>query len=192
MIPKKSVSYKPEKSRKSEKKGERAEKGKPGRKKGSGGTTSKRKSAPASESVSSEKNGPMKKKKRHNSTSQVDKDPNAVTGVKETIESSQGIEYQIDPQDDSWNSVTCFCGKPFHGRLMVECESCEIWYHADCVGLIKNSIPEKFICDRKSSCIEFAAKLPDFNIKKHAPTTKNNNSKPKKQSKKSKGQKIKK
>ena len=41
---------------------------------------------------------------------------------------------------------------------MVECESCEIWFHADCVGLTNDTIPDKFICDRKPACCDFAAK----------------------------------
>ena len=70
------------------------EKGKPGRKKAST-NNSKRKSAPAAESVSSEKASPVKKKKRHNSTSGAD--PNKVTGIKNTIESTERTDYQIDP-----------------------------------------------------------------------------------------------
>merc|ERR1711972_376213 len=68
---------------------QKLDKGKQGRKKSdkSSQNGSKRKSAPATETVSSEKANPIKKKKRHNSTSQVDKDPNAVTGIKNTIES---------------------------------------------------------------------------------------------------------
>merc|ERR1712066_873906 len=139
---------------------QKLDKGKPGRKKSDkkDQNGSKRKSAPATETVSSEKASPIKKKKRHNSTSQVDKDPNAVTGIKNTIESNDRTDYQIDPDDDSYNSVTCSCGKPFHGRLMVECESCEIWYLADCVGLTNETIPEKFICDKKVACSDFAKK----------------------------------
>jgi len=136
---------------------EKAKKSKPGRKKAAS-TNSKRKSAPASESVSSEKASPVKKKKRHNSTSQVDKDPNAVTGIKDTVETTDRTDYKIDPDDESYNSVTCSCGKPFHGRLMVECESCEIWYHTDCVGLTNDTIPEKFICAKKPACCEFSAR----------------------------------
>merc|ERR1712066_1168651 len=144
----------------SSKPSQKSEKGKPGRKKSdkSNQNGSKRKSAPATETISSEKASPIKKKKRHNSTSQVDKDPNAVTGIKNTIESNDRTDYQIDPDDESYNSVTCSCGKPFHGRLMVECESCEIWYHADCVGLTNETIPEKFICDKKVACSDFAKK----------------------------------
>merc|ERR1712173_302738 len=135
----------------------KSDKGKPGRKKSDkkDQNGSKRKSAPATETVSSEKASPIKKKKRHNSTSQVDKDPNAVTGIKNTIESDDRTDYQIDPDDESYNSVTCSCGKPFHGRLMVECECCEIWYHADCVGLTNETIPDKFICDKNAACREF-------------------------------------
>jgi hypothetical protein len=54
--------------------------------------------------------------------------------------------------DDSYNSVTCFCREPFNGRLMVECDNCKIWYHADCVHLTSATIPDVFICTRKKKC----------------------------------------
>jgi hypothetical protein len=48
---------------------------------------------------------------------------------------------------DSFNSVTCFCGKPFAGRPMIECSSCLTWLHMSCVKVKRKNIPEFYYCD---------------------------------------------
>lgn len=126
----------------------------------------KRKSAPA-EAVGEtsvkiedglEKIVPQKKRKRHRSSSAAEKEANKITGVDTVVQTNHGVEFRIEQDDDSFNSVTCSCKKPFAGRLMVECEICCVWYHTDCVNLSKNNvlgptgIPEHFICDKKDKC----------------------------------------
>lgn len=48
---------------------------------------------------------------------------------------------------DSFNSVTCFCGKPFAGRPMIECSSCLTWLHMSCAKVKRKNIPEFYYCD---------------------------------------------
>lgn len=48
---------------------------------------------------------------------------------------------------DSFNSVTCFCRKPFAGRPMIECSGCLTWYHMSCVKVKRKNIPEYYYCD---------------------------------------------
>ena len=48
--------------------------------------------------------------------------------------------------DASWYSVTCFCGQPFAGRPMIECEMCGIWVHMTCAKIKKTKIPEHYNC----------------------------------------------
>jgi hypothetical protein len=31
------------------------------------------------------------------------------------------------PDTDEFNLITCFCGKPFAGRPMIECSGCQTW-----------------------------------------------------------------
>lgn len=50
--------------------------------------------------------------------------------------------------EDSWELVTCFCGKPFAGRPMIECSECNTWIHLSCAKIRKSNIPEEFICQR--------------------------------------------
>ena len=44
--------------------------------------------------------------------------------------------------------VTCYCGKPFAGRPMIECSKCEIWIHLKCAGLRRNNIPDTWHCKK--------------------------------------------
>lgn len=60
--------------------------------------------------------------------------------------SSLGEEYLIKEDDASWYSVTCFCGSPFAGRPMIECDRCSMWVHMNCGKVRKNKVPEKYIC----------------------------------------------
>jgi PHD-finger len=52
---------------------------------------------------------------------------------------------------DSFNSVTCFCGKPFAGRPMIECSGCLTWLHMSCAKVKRKNIPEFYYCDNCKS-----------------------------------------
>ncbi|XP_068917488.1 PHD finger protein 23A-like isoform X3 [Tenebrio molitor] len=63
----------------------------------------------------------------------------------ESTSSGQKDKQSEDDEDsDSFNLVTCFCGKPFAGRPMIECLECLTWIHLSCARIKKNNIPE---CD---------------------------------------------
>ncbi|CAO1438115.1 unnamed protein product, partial [Diamesa serratosioi] len=49
---------------------------------------------------------------------------------------------------DSFNSVTCFCGKPFAGRPMIECSGCLTWLHMSCAKVKRKNIPEFYFCEK--------------------------------------------
>lgn len=51
-----------------------------------------------------------------------------------------------DVEDGGWNSVTCFCKKPFAGRPMIECSECLTWVHLKCAKLSRKKIPDKWFC----------------------------------------------
>lgn len=57
------------------------------------------------------------------------------------------LEPVEDGGGDSFNSITCFCGKPFAGRPMIECSACLTWYHMSCVKVKRKNIPEFYYCD---------------------------------------------
>jgi len=44
--------------------------------------------------------------------------------------------------------VTCYCGKPFAGRPMIECSKCLTWVHLKCAGLRKTNIPDTWHCTK--------------------------------------------
>lgn len=58
------------------------------------------------------------------------------------VESAGGGE-----ESDSFNSVTCFCGKPFAGRPMIECSGCLTWLHMSCAKVKRKNIPEFYYCE---------------------------------------------
>ncbi|CAL8239682.1 unnamed protein product [Gadus morhua 'NCC'] len=52
----------------------------------------------------------------------------------------------VDSDDDSWDLVTCFCMKPFAGRAMIECNTCNTWIHLSCAKIRKSHVPETYMC----------------------------------------------
>jgi cohesin loading factor subunit SCC2 len=42
----------------------------------------------------------------------------------------------------------CYCGKEESDqRYMLSCDRCKTWYHGDCVGISRETTPEKWLCD---------------------------------------------
>lgn len=60
--------------------------------------------------------------------------------------SSNDSDYLIKEHDASWYSVTCFCGQPFAGRPMIECDLCGIWVHMTCAKIKKTKVPDNYNC----------------------------------------------
>lgn len=62
----------------------------------------------------------------------------------ESTNSGQEDKPSGDETDDgdSFDLVTCFCGKPFAGRPMIECSLCLTWIHLSCARIKKTHIPE--------------------------------------------------
>lgn len=57
-------------------------------------------------------------------------------------------DIMVESGDDSWDLITCYCGKPFAGRPMIECEECSIWVHLSCAKIKKSNVPDIFYCHR--------------------------------------------
>lgn len=53
---------------------------------------------------------------------------------------------RIDIDADSYNLVTCYCGKPYAARPMIECSQCLTWLHLTCAKIKRKHIPDIFIC----------------------------------------------
>ena len=47
--------------------------------------------------------------------------------------------------------VTCYCGRPFAGRPMIECTRCLTWVHLKCAKLTRQRIPETWFCQKCKS-----------------------------------------
>ncbi|XP_016340605.1 PHD finger protein 23A-like [Sinocyclocheilus anshuiensis] len=57
-------------------------------------------------------------------------------------------DIMVESGDDSWDLITCYCGKPFAGRPMIECDECSIWVHLSCAKIKKSNVPDIFYCYR--------------------------------------------
>ncbi|XP_029382698.1 PHD finger protein 23B [Echeneis naucrates] len=57
-------------------------------------------------------------------------------------------DIMVESGDDSWDLITCYCGKPFAGRPMIECNQCSIWVHLSCAKIKKSNVPDIFYCHK--------------------------------------------
>lgn len=57
-------------------------------------------------------------------------------------------DIMVESGDDSWDLITCYCGKPFAGRPMIECSQCSIWVHLSCAKIKKSNVPDIFNCHK--------------------------------------------
>lgn len=57
-------------------------------------------------------------------------------------------DIMVESGDDSWDLITCYCGKPFAGRPMIECNQCSIWVHLSCAKIKKSNVPDIFYCQK--------------------------------------------
>merc|ERR1712037_516129 len=91
---------------------------------------------------------PEKEKDDRDRRKSIDDENNWVPSDETIIDknSSAGENYLIGESDESWNSVTCFCGAPFAGRPMIECDNCSLWVHMTCGKVRKNYVPAKYVC----------------------------------------------
>ncbi|KAK2705364.1 PHD finger protein 23B-like isoform X2 [Artemia franciscana] len=55
---------------------------------------------------------------------------------------------ESDDEVDGFNEVTCYCGKPYAGRPMIECSRCLTWLHLSCARVKRTNIPDEYICTR--------------------------------------------
>eukprot|EP00093_Oithona_nana_P005733 05733.XXX_47799_49717_1 [CDS] Oithona nana genome sequencing. len=86
---------------------------------------------------------------------------NEVDDINRTDSEEQEDISEEDDRQEEWNQVTCYCGKPFAGRPMVECSKCLTWLHLKCAGLRKSHIPDTWLCSKckpdKSEQIQVAS-----------------------------------
>ncbi|KAJ8384385.1 hypothetical protein AAFF_G00205180 [Aldrovandia affinis] len=61
-------------------------------------------------------------------------------------------DIMVESGDDSWDLITCYCGKPFAGRPMIECNQCGVWVHLSCAKIKKSNVPDVFYCHKCRDC----------------------------------------
>lgn len=66
------------------------------------------------------------------------------TTAEEFLSSSMGIDEVVA---DS-GSIRCICGNEEDDGFTIQCESCFVWQHASCMGILRNSVPDVYLCDQ--------------------------------------------
>ncbi|TRZ02678.1 hypothetical protein DNTS_001902 [Danionella cerebrum] len=90
---------------------------------------------------------------RHQSSRKREKEDDEATREADSS-SSEGETWiadediMVESGDDSWDLITCYCGKPFAGRPMIECSQCNIWVHLSCAKIKKSNVPDIFNCHK--------------------------------------------
>lgn len=72
--------------------------------------------------------------------------PHHITADDDDANRNSTTEEDERVSDDDQDQVTCYCGKPFAGRPMVECSKCLTWIHLKCAGLRRTNIPDTWHC----------------------------------------------
>ena len=52
----------------------------------------------------------------------------------------------LDELDEEDEEITCYCRKPYGGRPMIECSSCQTWVHLTCAKVKRTNIPDTWHC----------------------------------------------
>ena len=53
---------------------------------------------------------------------------------------------EVVPEDE--NVLRCYCKRnDFTSCLMIDCDNCHTWYHAKCVGIHRDTLPNEWLCD---------------------------------------------
>lgn len=55
-------------------------------------------------------------------------------------------ETVTDDLEDEDEEITCYCRKPYGGRPMIECSSCQTWVHLTCAKVKRSNIPDTWYC----------------------------------------------
>ncbi|KAJ8048901.1 PHD finger protein 13 [Holothuria leucospilota] len=83
------------------------------------------------------------------STSPLDSEGSSTTSISEMDDSLRGrFQHRELEKGEDWYSVTCYCGKPFSGRPMIECNECTTWIHLSCAKIRKSNVPDVFVCQK--------------------------------------------
>jgi cohesin loading factor subunit SCC2 len=58
-------------------------------------------------------------------------------------------ESNANDSNSTIQHLGCYCGETeFVGdTFMVKCDRCRTWYHGDCIGVSRDTLPEKWLCD---------------------------------------------
>ncbi|KAI8813908.1 hypothetical protein BJ742DRAFT_787855 [Cladochytrium replicatum] len=65
--------------------------------------------------------------------------------------SDELIEDEETMQDDDGNGedevTRCVCDTTEPSEYMIQCESCEVWQHCECIGITRKNTPKHYYCE---------------------------------------------
>jgi hypothetical protein len=68
------------------------------------------------------------------------------------LDSTKIVNCILNKKNETMEEETyCICKQPWNNRFMICCDACDVWYHADCIGL-KESEAKKLKKFRCSNC----------------------------------------
>merc|ERR1712025_138176 len=73
-------------------------------------------------------------------------DTNPLPHHHHTIQDISDGETMTDDFDEEDAEITCYCRKPYGGRPMIECSSCQTWVHLTCAKVKRTAIPDVWFC----------------------------------------------
>jgi cohesin loading factor subunit SCC2 len=60
----------------------------------------------------------------------------------------QKFQTEVTVVPDNRKHLRCYCKRnDWTDTLMLDCDNCHIWYHAQCIGMNREALPNEWICD---------------------------------------------
>ncbi|KAJ1565759.1 hypothetical protein HK096_010597 [Nowakowskiella sp. JEL0078] len=68
--------------------------------------------------------------------------------LEEEIEDDDSGKEKDDHDDEGNDTTRCVCGKTESFGTMIQCETCDVWQHCECVGLGNRKNPKNYFCEQ--------------------------------------------
>jgi len=64
------------------------------------------------------------------------------------LQRSKELHTTVIMSSEEENELRCYCKRNDYTKcLMIDCDNCHTWYHAQCVGIHRDTLPNRWLCD---------------------------------------------